>query len=337
MNRWLFPLFTVSLLVCFVSQSGYSSKPETPKRNIDMSLTFSSEPDTGKECTVTFSFTPMEEIDHKSGLDDEAKIYFYPEDAVDVISGVPLWSGKLIKGKTETIQIVFKLTRPDDYHFVGGIKSGRVDPKSAYRHRVVTTELVKAYERAFVYHNSIAKHFLIGEPPVMETEYTIVDARTGKTIKKRARVDSPFLPAPVPVDEVGRVKTEPSQNSISQFPTTISGSSIRRLGFSISGNKTWMEKENAYLVGAIRLNMGERAAVYLYEFQRVNAVKTDFQLIGDCCSMKKKEDDWIELTAEKDHNRCKVIGVYNQTKYLIDISVGDSSLEKVPSDTGTNR
>ncbi len=98
-----------------------------------------------------------------------------------------------------------------------------------------------------------------------------------------------------------------------------------------------MEKENAYLVGAIRLNMGERAAVYLYEFQRVNAVKTDFQLIGDCCSMKKKEDDWIELTAEKDHNRCKVIGVYNQTKYLIDISVGDSSLEKVPSDTGTNR
>ena len=337
MHRLLFPLFTACLLVCFVSQSGYSGESPAPKRNIDMNLSFSSEPDTGKECTVTFSFTPMEEIDHKSGLDDEAEIYFYPEDAVDVLSGATLWSGKLIKGKTETIQIVFKLTRPDDYQFVGEIRSGRIDPKSVFRHRAVPAKLAKAYERAFVYDNFIEKHFLIGELPVMKRDYWVLDARPGKAMKKIAKEDSLFLAPPVRGDEVAPGKTGSPVNRISQSTRTQGKPDIKKFGFSIDGNKTWVEKENAYLAGTIRLSMGEHAAVFLYESQRVNAVKTDFELIGDCCSVKKLQDNWIELTAEKDHNSCKLIGVYNQTKYLIDISVGDSSLEKVPSDSAPNR
>jgi hypothetical protein len=337
MHRWLFSLLTVLFLLCFMCQTSHSRQPETPKRNIDMNLTFSTEPDTSKECTVTFTFTPMEEIDHRIGLDDEAKIYFLPKDAIEIISGDTAWSGKLTKGKTELIQVVFKPIHPAYLQLDAVIRSGRVDPKSAYRHRVATAKLVKAYERAFAYRNIISKHFLIGEPPVMETEYTIVDSCSGKIIKKRVRVDSPFLPAPVPVDDVGRLSTGSSQNRIAQFPATISGPNIKKLGFSINGNKTWFEKENAYLLGDIKLSIGEHAEVYLYECQRVNTVKTDFELLGDCCSMKKKEDDWIELTAGKNRNSCKLIGVYNQTKYLINISVDDSTLEKVPSDSAPNR
>lgn len=336
MHRLLFPLFTACLLVCFVSQSDYSSKPETPKRNIDMSLTFSSEPDTGKECTVTFSFTPMEEIDHESGLDDEAEIYFYPEDAVEVLSGAPLWSGKLIKGKTETIQIVFKLTRPDDYQFVGEIRSGRVDPKSVYRPRAVTAKLAKAYERVFVYRNFIEKHFLIGELPVMKRGW-VLDARPGKTTKKIAKEDSLFLAPLVRGDEVAPGKTGSPVNRIPQSTRTQGKPDIKKFGFSIDGNKTWVEKENAYLAGTIRLSMGEHAIVFLYESRGEKTVKADFELIGDCCSMKKLPDSSIELTVEKNHGACKIISVYNQTKYLIDISVGGSSLEKVPSDSAPNR
>ena len=337
MHRWLFFLLTACLFTCFVSQSGHSSKSQTPKRNIDMSLTFSSEPDTGKECTITFSFTPMEEIDHKSGLDDEANIYFYPEDAIEVISGAPLWSGKLIKGKTETIQIVFRLTRPDDYQFVGEVKSGRVDPKSVYQRPAVNEKLIKAFERAFVYHNFIEKHFLIGERPVMESEYWVVDAHTGKAVKKKAGVDSPFLAPPVRVEEVVTGETGSPVNSIPQSIITQGEPDIKKFGFSIYRNKSWLKKENAYLVGGIRLSMGEHAALWFFETQSVYAIKTDFELIGDCCSIKKAQDDWIELIAEKDRNSCKLIGVYNQTRYLVDISVGDSTLEKVSSDSVQKR
>ena len=338
MRRLLFSLLTLVLLVAFVYQNGYSSKPVKPKRNIDMSLTFSSEPDTGKECTVTFSFTTMEEIDHKNGLDDEANIYFYPREAIDIIRGDTVWSGKLTNGKTELIQVVFKPTRPDDFLVTGHIKSGRVDPNWILSIPHLSERMKKQVgKKIFTYENFISKQFLIGEPPVMESEYWVVDARTGKAVKKKAGVDSPFLAPPVRVDEVVTGETGSPVNSIPQSIITQGEPGIKKFGFSIYRNKSWLKKENAYLVGGIRLSMGEHAALWFFETQSVYAIKTDFELIGDCCSIKKAQDDWIELIAEKDRNNCKLIGVYNQTRYLIDISVGDSTLEKVPSDSVLKR
>ncbi|NIN00797.1 MAG: hypothetical protein GTO24_22770, partial [candidate division Zixibacteria bacterium] len=83
------------------------SQPIVPEKDIEMSLTFSSEPELGKQFAVTFIFTPREQILHASELDDVAEIHF--DRGVELISGVPKWEGRLAKGKTETIQIVVKV------------------------------------------------------------------------------------------------------------------------------------------------------------------------------------------------------------------------------------
>lgn len=89
MHKVLFAFLIVGFLILLVFQTAFTTQPTIPSKKIDMNITFSSEPDSGKECAITFSFTPLEEIEHKNELNDEASIYFYPEDGIEIISGVP--------------------------------------------------------------------------------------------------------------------------------------------------------------------------------------------------------------------------------------------------------
>lgn len=85
MRRSVFIFLLGMILLAFSSQIGFASQPKVPEKKISMSLDFSGQPQSGNEFSITFSFTPLEEIEHNIGLPDRANINL-PE-GVEIVSG----------------------------------------------------------------------------------------------------------------------------------------------------------------------------------------------------------------------------------------------------------
>lgn len=191
--RWYLriPLLTsVFVLLWFLGVHG--SQRIVPRIDVEMSLTFSpEEPELDEEFTVTLTFTPREEIPHSNELDDAAAIYFDP--GVELVGGVAWWEGRWVKGKTETFQVVVKVTEPEYYTFVGMVYSCRSDPRIGRKLLGIRPEMAEISEKIFRFHNSIHHTLCIGKPELHTgEEIWSIDGSTGEA--KRIRVDVPPVP-----------------------------------------------------------------------------------------------------------------------------------------------
>ena len=190
--RWYFrfPLLTsVFVLLWFLGVHG--SQRIMPRIDVEMSLTFSPEPEVGEEFTVTLTFTPREEIPHANELDDAAQIGLDP--GVELVSGMPWWEGRWVKGKTETFHLVVKVTEPGHYRFSGIVRSCRSDPRRWRKLLGIRPEMAEISEKIFRFRN-VASHTLCIGKPELHTgeEIWSIDASTGEA--KRIRVDVPSVP-----------------------------------------------------------------------------------------------------------------------------------------------
>ena len=331
MYKAFFASLNVGLFILLLFQIAFSTQPTIPSKKIEMKLIFSTEPDTGKECTVTLTFTPLEEIEHTDELNDEAQIYFYPKDGIEVIGGDPLWEGRLIKGKTEIIQVVIRPIKAGFYNFDGVVKSCRVDSRFIRKNPKVNEKIAKrVYEKIFRYHNVVTKHFQIGKPE-RGIEIWSIDAKTGEAKKVREKgLSPPILPSLSP-DETMIRELQPSQDELSDT-TIVKRKAVKEQGFQISRDSMWIEKEQAYLLGTVTLRKGEPTIIYLYSPDKQRVVEADFETTVDCCIMRKLHENRIELTAVKEQGECKIVATYEGVRYLIKIIIENLSLQKSSSD-----
>ena len=235
----------VGLFILLIFQTAFTTQPTIPSKKIDMNITFSSEPDSGKECAVTFSFTPLEEIEHKNELNDEASIYFYPEDGIEIISGVPKWEGRLSKGKTEIIQIVFKVTKPGSFQFDGVVKSCRVNPQFIRKNPKVSEKMAKkAYEKIFTHHNVVSKHFQIGAIERGSVIWSI-DASTGEAKKVKIENKTPLIPPLINSNLEIIQKLETSTKELHYEKAKLSEATMEEFGLSINEDSIWIKKASS--------------------------------------------------------------------------------------------
>ena len=125
MRRAVFVFLVGILLLVCTAQIGFTPEEEYPEKKIKMSLDFSGQPESGNEFTITFSFTPLEEIEHKFKLPDNASIDL-PE-GVELVRGNIEWEGYLRKGVKHKIKIVAKATKPGLHGIFGVVQSCQLD------------------------------------------------------------------------------------------------------------------------------------------------------------------------------------------------------------------
>ncbi len=286
-------IFLIGVLVLVLSsQTGLASQPQVPKKDINMSLDFSGQPESGNEFTITLSFTPLEEIKHKNNLPDRARILF-PE-GVELVSGNNEWEGYLIEGVTHTIQIVAKATKPGFYMISGLVQSCQIDVSLVPKSPKVPDKIAKkVYSRMYRYHNPISKYFRFGEEeePIYSnnTKYPQMDSSKGV-------ISRPIF-----------IKEEWGEREV--------------MGYEFKLNRDVLSAKNKHVqvVGTIKLRKGEPAVVFLYETSEDNIVDAEFEVKEDCCDIRKLSSGIVELTVLKSEGTCDIIASYKGHTYIIKI------------------
>jgi len=167
----------IVVLVALLSSTSGATKPEIPSIKMDMKIEFASQPEINKPVTLTFTFTPMEEIKRANELNDFAKIEF-DTSKVMFASGSPIWTGKLKKGNTESIQIVLKIIKGGIHNFLGCVYSV---PESPSKVTTVPKEDIPK-EGIFYYRNYINKSIRLGS--ALNNEDTTWQEINGTKIRK---------------------------------------------------------------------------------------------------------------------------------------------------------
>jgi len=115
--KGLISLVAVALLFVLVSILE-ATGPSKPSVKMETSLNFEGEWEVDKEKMVTFSFKPLEGVDHKTNYPEEAQVVF--DSGLTLVSGNSTWSGYLEKGGQYSITVILKPTRPGRF-VIGGI------------------------------------------------------------------------------------------------------------------------------------------------------------------------------------------------------------------------
>lgn len=192
-----------SLLIFSLS---HATKPSLPSLKMDMNLEFSGPVEIGKEVTVTFAFTPLQDFKRHSALEDMAEIKF-DTNLIKLVSGNPQWKGKLQIGRTEKIIIgvrPVKFDRAGYISFLGKVNSGQTDPSK------IAQELKDQLppEGVFIYRNAVRKEFKLGEPEIVEHVDSVV--LEGGTVIKSIRSLGP----PPIITEGRNVRIVPPESAI---------------------------------------------------------------------------------------------------------------------------
>lgn len=75
----------------------------------------------GKENKIVFKFKPLEEVEHKTENPDDATVG--SDSMFTLISGNLYWSGRLEKGKEDSITLILKPTTRGKFYLEGSVRS----------------------------------------------------------------------------------------------------------------------------------------------------------------------------------------------------------------------
>ncbi len=299
-----------------------SSKLKVPSKDIDMHLDLPADLELGQEYAVNFKFTPREEIEHRNDLDDLAKISVPP--GIEIVSGTPQWKGRLLLNKTETIQVVIKVTQPGRYTLHGVVKSCAIDTRHIQEdpqiHRLKPRVAETVFGEMFRYRNVVSQSFQVGEGDGL-VEVWSVDGKTGEV--KRLEVPRESLKDKLPegppprgnedIRTIGNDLHSPTQEHDRGEP--------REYGFRIVQQQPGLKEENALSAGAVRLGKGESATIFLFEGEEKCVAEAEFSVTGDCCELTKLPTGKAIVTGKSQTGRCKIIATYRGVKYLINVFV----------------
>jgi len=317
--RWYFRISLLTsffVLLWFLGVHG--SQPMMPTIDVEMSLTFSSEPELGEEFTVTLTFTPREDIPHKNELNDETKIAF--GDGIELVSGQPYWEGRLQKNQTETIEIVLRPIKPGRFLISGLLRYCQVDPWFILPDRELERETgMEFFGKVFEYHDGTGKQFWIGEPHD-SIEIWSIDLKTGES--KTIEVESRSLAErdrSVAVHERtihGLEKKNSTKDSL-VVPKE------KEYGFPIEKANETPDSVRAFFVGDISLRKGESVTVFLFDQEKV------VQAVWHCepessCKIETLPDHKVRITSSWEEGDYLIVGAFAGVQHIIRVTVTGS-------------
>jgi len=289
MQRFLYPSLLASLFFFFSLQNIFASSPyfEVESLSIEMNITFSSEPELDKNFTVTFSFKPIEDVPHFNRFSDEAEVTF--DNGLKSVRGKPIWTGRLRKDHKESIKLILKPITEGKHTIRGYVGSCQYDPRLIGEDLEYYLKTGKRRQlKAFKYHNSIEKEFMVGEIEEGVIETYIIDVKTGE--RKKIKIKEP------PKIEQS---LKPSEKDY--------GVPIK------SGGKTSDTLE-------ITLCRRLTPIVFLYDPENGMAVKAEWRCEPeDSCKIEILSDNRVRVTSLSSQQEYLITGTYKGCEYRIRI------------------
>ncbi len=173
----------IALFSMFIFSISYATKPSIPSLKMEMSIIHDGNWEVGKENRVTFKFKPLQEVPHKIKQPDEAEVTF--DSGLVLVTGNPIWSGFLEKGKEYSISVLLRPTKAGKFVLWGGVEASLSEIYSKAEKERLEAELNRTYEsspelkkrgmkakipeKVFYFHNGISE--------VLEVKGTSTDLR----------------------------------------------------------------------------------------------------------------------------------------------------------------
>lgn len=269
MRRTLLALMLVSSLILLSVPGTFARKISGRSKNIEMNLSFSSHPMLNEELTVTFIFTPLEDIVHKNQLNDEVKITF--DSGIELINGQVYWEGRLKKGETHTLQAVLKPVTEGPHIISAHVRCCQIDPCFIGQDRLLEIKTgMKYFGKAFEYHNDAKKQFKIGAVD-NKIEIPVIKVATGE--KSKMKVNAYSLPPFDNVATLGKVRTSTDRKQPME-QTHILRSPEKEYSFPIQRAKEMPDSIiRVSFVREIQLRKGESVIILLYDQDKRSPVK----------------------------------------------------------------